>query len=396
MSRPIHALVSAAALQQNFAVARNHAASARLWAVVKAHAYGHGLLRAAHALADLADGYALLELAEAAALREAGLAHPILLLEGIFAAAELGEVERLGVTPALGSLRQLQWLEEARLAQPMPVYLKVNTGMNRLGFRPAEVPEILARLLRLPQVSAVTLMTHFAEADGERGIAGQLAAFAPLRAAAHLPVSMANSAALLRFPEAAGGKTGWVRPGIMLYGSSPFPELNSAETLGLRPAMTLASEIIAVQTLRPGERVGYGGLFEADRPMRIGIVACGYADGYPRHASTGTPIAVAGRRTRTLGRVSMDMLVADLTDIPEADVGAPVVLWGGAGDSLVAADEVAASAGTVAYELFCALASRVPVRMDDSPLSGQGFEADSVGNLEEWTNPADERAYRKL
>ena len=361
MSRPIRALVNAEALRHNFAIARRHAGTSRLWAVVKAHAYGHGLLRAAHALSDLTDGYALLELAEAAALRAAGLTQPILLLEGTFAAADMQAVAELGLTPVLGSRRQLQWLEEARLSGPLPVYLKVNTGMNRLGFRPAEVPEILARLLRLSQVSSVTLMTHFAEADGERGIAGQLAAFAPLRAAAHLPVSMANSAALLRYPEATGGKSAWARPGIMLYGSSPCPDMLSAEALGLLPVMTLASEIIAVQALQPGERVGYGGLFEAERPMRIGIVACGYADGYPRHAPTGTPISVAGRRTRTLGRVSMDMLVADLTDIPDAGVGSPVVLWGGAGDSHVAADDVATSAGTVAYELFCALASRVPV-----------------------------------
>ena len=361
MSRPIHALVNTGALRHNFSVARRHAGASRLWAVVKAHGYGHGLLRVAGALADLADGYALLELEEAAALRGAGLKHPILLLEGIFAARDMQAVADLGLTPAIGSPRQLQWLEEANLPGPLPVYLKINTGMNRLGFRPVEVPGILARLLRLPQVSSVTLMTHFAEADGERGIEGQLEVFAPLRAAAQLPVSMANSATLLRFPDEVGGKTAWARPGIMLYGSSPFPQLISARELGLRPAITLASEIIAIQDLRPGDRVGYGGLFQAERHMRIGIVACGYADGYPRHAPTGTPIAVAGCRTRTLGRVSMDMLVADLTTIPEAGVGSPVVLWGGEGDIHIPADEVAASADTVAYELFCALAHRVPV-----------------------------------
>ncbi len=361
MPRPIQTLVSADALRHNFDVARSHGGASRLWAVVKAHGYGHGLLGVAGALADHADGFALLELEEAAALRQAGLTQPILLLEGVFAPSELQDVAALGLTPAIGSLRQLEWLEAASMPGPLPVYLKVNTGMNRLGFRPAQVPEVLARLLRLRQISAVTLMTHFAEADGTRGIAGQIAVFAPLAAATQLPVSTANSATLLRFPEALGGKTGWARPGIMLYGSSPFPDLKSARELDLLPVMTLSSEIIGVQDLRPGERVGYGGLFEANRPMRIGIVACGYGDGYPRHAPTGTPISVAGRRTRTLGRVSMDMLVADLTDIPAAGVGAPVVLWGGAGDSFIAADEVAASAGTVAYELFCALAARVPV-----------------------------------
>jgi alanine racemase len=174
------------------------------------------------------------------------------------------------------------------------------------------------------------------------------------------PVSLANSAAILRHPEAHGD---WVRPGIMLYGASPFAE-QSATELGLQPVMTLESAIIGVQELAPGERVGYGGTFTAERPMRIGVVACGYADGYPRHAPTGTPIAVMGRRTRTVGRVSMDMLACDLTDIPEAGIGAPVTLWGKGVAGEVPADEVAAAAGTIAYELFCAVAPRVPVVLD--------------------------------
>jgi alanine racemase len=319
------------------------------------------LLRVAHALSELTDGFALLELAEAEALRREGLGHPILLLEGFFSADELPEIARLGLTPVIHKLRQLQWLEGARLSKPIPVYLKINTGMNRLGLAPADLPQALARLVRLPQVAGITLMSHFAEADGERGIAWQLERFRPLHAGSNLAQSLANSATLLRYPEAVGGKGDWARPGIVLYGASPFPEIQTAVELGLRPAMTLTSEIIAVQDLRPGERVGYGGLFEARHPMRIGVVACGYGDGYPRHTPTGTPIAVAGRRSRTLGRVSMDMLVADLTNIPEAGIGAPVILWGGEGEAHVPVDEVARAAGTVAYELFCALAPRVPV-----------------------------------
>jgi alanine racemase len=361
MSRPIRALIHTEALRHNFSIVRRHAGEAGLWAVVKAHGYGHGLLRVAHALSHLADGYALLELAEAEALRREGLEHPVLLLEGYFSEDELPRVAELGLTPVIHNLRQLQWLENARLPRAIPIYLKINTGMNRLGLVPAEVPQVLDRLARLPQVSGVTLMSHFAEADGERGIAWQLERFRSVQAGSNLAQSLANSAALLRYPETVGERGDWARPGIVLYGASPFPEFRSATELDLRPVMTLESEIIAVQDLRPGERVGYGGLFQAETAMRIGIVACGYADGYPRHAPTGTPLSVAGRRSRTLGRVSMDMLVADLTAIPEAGIGAPVILWGGQGAGQVPVDEVASAAGTVAYELFCALAPRVPV-----------------------------------
>ena len=200
-------------------------------------------------------------------------------------------------------------------------------------------------------------MTHFAEADGERGIAWQLECFERMRAAwpeaAAFPVSLANSAAILRYPQSAGD---WVRPGIMLYGSSPFADA-SAASFGLQPVMTLSSRILAVQEVKPGQQVGYSGLFVAERPTRVGVVACGYADGYPRHAPSGTPILVAGRRTTTLGRVSMDMLACDLTALPKAGVGSPAVLWGDG----MQTDEVAAAAGTVSYELYCALARRVPV-----------------------------------
>lgn len=363
MSRPIRAEIHPAALRHNIGVARRHGGQVGLWAVVKAHGYGHGLLRVAQALNGLTDGYALLELEEAEALRREGFTQPILLLEGFFSPEELPRIATLGLVPVIHSLRQLLWLEQARLSRPIEVYLKLNTGMNRLGFKPADLPALMARLTALPQVAGVTLMSHFADADGPSGIAGQLARFQ--QAAASVPGdrhrSLANSATLLRFPEAVGGQGDWARPGILLYGASPMPERHSALELGLQPAMTLSSELIAVQDLQTGDRIGYGGGFQAERAMRVGVVACGYADGYPRHAPTGTPIAVAGHRTRTLGRVSMDMLVADISDIPEADVGSEVVLWGRQGGAYVAADEVAAAAGTIAYELFCALAPRVPV-----------------------------------
>jgi alanine racemase len=349
MSRPIRARFDAAALRHNLAVARRHAGSSRIWAVVKANAYGHGLQRVASALRDVADGFALIELEGAAALRQAGIHQPILLLEGFYSDAELPQLAQHGLTTVIHDPAQAKSLAASGLS--LPVYLKLNTGMNRLGLNPDQVKAAL--VLLNGHTTQVSLMTHFADADGPSGVTGQMACFDAIRQRHRLPCCLANSAALLRFPETCGD---WVRPGIMLYGSSPFPEL-SAEALDLRPVMTLESELIAVRDIVAGDRVGYGGIFTADAPMRIGVVACGYADGYPRHATTGTPIVVGGRRTRTLGRVSMDKLCVDLTGLPDAAVGTRVTLWGKG----LAADEVAAAAGTISYELFCALAARVPV-----------------------------------
>jgi alanine racemase len=244
-------------------------------------------------------------------------------------------------------------LEHARLPSRIDVFLKVNTGMNRLGLSPDSVRGAYARLQACGNAGDITLMTHFANADDPRGIEWQLEIFRRASAGLDLPVSTSNSAALLRYPDSTQG---WSRPGIMLYGASPFPE-QSADALGLMPAMTLQSSIIAVQSLKLGDSVGYGAAFAAEQRMRIGVVACGYADGYPRHAPSGTPIVVNGRRTRTVGRVSMDMLCVDLTHLPDAGVGSAVVLWGEG----IPVEEVAAAAGTVSYELLCALAARVPV-----------------------------------
>jgi len=357
MTRPIQALIDLHALRHNFTVARRHAGAARVWAVIKANAYGHGMLRVAQALVQVADGFALVELEGAIALREAGFEQPLMLLEGFYTADELPLFSRYRLTPVLHSLPQVQALVDARLTTPLQVYLKLNTGMNRLGFDRNELRVALEKLQAASQPGTLSLMTHFADADcGEdgRGIGEQLKVLEDMQGQLDYPLSLANSAALLRYPEGQGD---WVRAGIMLYGSSPFPELMSADAIGLRPVMTLKSELIAVRELNPGDRVGYGGLFKATAPMRVGIVACGYADGYPRHAPTGTPILVEGWRTRTLGRVSMDKICVDLTEIPEARIGSPVTLWG---DGL-SADLVAAFAGTVSYELFCALAARVPV-----------------------------------
>lgn len=360
MPRPIRAHIDLAALRHNYLQARERAGGARVWAVVKADAYGHGLLRAVHAVGDIADGFALLDIADAIALRDAGVRQPILLLEGFFEMDELTLCAEYGLTPAIHRLEQLEMLRAAALPVRLPIYLKLNTGMNRLGITEAQLPAVRRDLAANPAVGAVTLITHFAEADGERGITWQLDNLARMRAAwpeaAAYPLSMANSAAILRHPQTAQGENIWVRPGIMLYGGTPFAD-ESAASFGLRPVMTLSSRIIGVQEIAPGERVGYGGLFEAQRPTRVGTVACGYADGYPRHAPSGTPIVVDGQRTRTIGRVSMDMLACDLSDLPQAGVGSAVTLWGEG----LPADEVAAAAGTISYELFCALARRVPV-----------------------------------
>lgn len=348
--RPIRARVDSAALRHNLSAMKARAARSRLWAVVKANAYGHGLARAARALAA-ADGLALIELEAAIELRRSGEARPILLLQGVYSPKELEPVAAYGVSIVVHSFEQIAMLEKTPVPAKIPVYLKLNSGMNRLGFSASDLPGALARLKRC--TGEIALMTHFADADGARGVKWQLEAFEAMAAGLDLPRSLANSAAIVRYPETHAD---WVRPGITLYGCSPFPD-QSAEALGLKPAMTLSSELIAIRELGPGDSVGYGRTFTAPGPMRVGVVACGYADGYPRHAPTGTPIVVCGKRTRTVGRVAMDMLIADLTGIPQAQVGSPVTLWGEG----LSADEVAASAGTVSYELLCAVSSRVPV-----------------------------------
>jgi alanine racemase len=349
MPRPIRAVFDVAAFRENLAVARARAPHARVWAVVKANAYGHGLERAVRAL-EAADGFALLDLADAVWLRESGVTKPILLLEGVFAGDDLHAVAEHGLTIVLHDAEQITLLEAAGLPARVPVYLKMNSGMNRLGFAPGEYRQVFERLARSPAVSGITLMTHFADADETRGVAEALRRFEAATAPIEAPRSLANSAAILRYPETHAD---WVRAGIMLYGCSPFADAPAA-ALGLKPVMTLVSELIAVRTLQPGDRVGYGGAFVADRPMPIGVVACGYADGYPRHAPTGTPVLVNGRRTGTIGRVSMDMLTVDLAGLPEAGVGTPVTLWGEG----LSCDEVAAAAGTVSYELVCGLTPR--------------------------------------
>lgn len=352
MPRPILATVDLAALRHNLQKVRQRAPRARIMAVIKANAYGHGLLPCADALRS-ADGLAVLDLEDAVELREAGFHQPILLLEGVFAADDLILAGQFMLDVVVHNEAQLQWLETVRLTNRLTVWLKVDTGMHRLGLPPDLLSEALIRLSGCANIGKLILMSHFACADEADGVMRQWQCFRAATGQLGNPISLANSAAILAHPTTQGD---WVRPGIMLYGATPFADQPAAQ-FDLRPVMTLQSRIIAVQDVLPGDSVGYGGLFRAERPTRVGIVACGYADGYPRHAPTGTPVLVGGQRTRTLGRVSMDMLAIDLSPTPNAGYDSPVELWG----TELPVDEVAQAAGTVGYELLSALAERVPI-----------------------------------
>jgi alanine racemase len=362
MPRPISATIDLAAMRHNLMRARAHAHGRRVWAVIKANAYGHGVERAVRAFAE-ADGLALLDLQEAERARAAGWRKPILLLEGFFAPSDLPQVERLGLTSVIHQREQIEMLRHYAAQRPLAAQLKVNTGMNRLGFPDAAaVQDALAQLQALPHVRVASLMTHFANADltdatDPRSVAEQTRRFQALSSGWQGATCLANSAALFLHPQVAGDS---VRPGIVLYGASPAPD-RTAASLGVRPAMHLRARLIAIQELKAGDAVGYGAQFRAGDPLRVGVVACGYADGYPRCAPNGTPAAIDGVRVPTVGRVSMDMLSVDLTAVPQANVGSEVELWG----EHVPIDEVAAAAGTVGYELMCALAARVPVHEID-------------------------------
>lgn len=353
MSRPVCASLDLSALRNNLRVVRHAAPDSSIWSVVKANAYGHGLERIWQAISDT-DGFALLNLEEAILLRERGWKGPILLLEGFFQPGELALLDTYRLTTSLHSNWQIKALQEAKLKAPLDIYLKINSGMNRLGFMPDRVHRVWQQLQTLPNVGDITLMSHFASSEQPDGIALPMARIAQATEGLVCPRSLSNSAATLWHPEA---HYDWVRPGIVLYGASPSGQWQDIADSGLKPVMTLRSEIIAVQTLKAGETVGYGGCYRATGQQRIGIVACGYADGYPRIAGQGTPVLVDGVRTGTVGSVSMDMLTVDLTPCLQAGIGSQVELWG----NDIKIDEVAAAAGTVGYELMCALAPRVPV-----------------------------------
>ncbi len=364
MPRPILATIHTESLRRNLARLRAAAGDARVWGVVKANAYGHGIERVYESFRG-ADGFALLDLAEAERVRALGWRGPVLLLEGAFETRDLELCSRLSLWHTVHCEEQIDMLAVHKTHAPHRVFLKMNSGMNRLGFAPQAFRAAWTRLNALPQVEEITLMTHFSDADGPRGIAHQVRIFSD--ATRDLPGerSLSNSAAALRFPDDPAVRADWIRPGIALYGGAPDHPAHDIAHWGLAPARTLASRLIGVQQLAAGDTVGYGSSFTAPAAIRIGLVACGYADGYPRHAPTGTPVLVDGQRTRTLGRVSMDMIAVDLSHLPEAGIGTEVTLWGRSSrGTVLPVDDVAHAAGTVSYELLCALAPRVPVTTD--------------------------------
>ena len=350
---PIRAVIDTAALRHNLGQVRRAAPASRVMAVIKANAYGHGLVPAARALAE-ADGFAVARLGEGLALRAAGLRNRILLLEGVFSAEQLAAAAQAQFELMVHSFEQLALLEALAGAAPVTVWLKIDSGMNRLGFRLEECAAAYARLRGNPHVQAEpTLVTHLASADDRRDprTRQQLEAFGTATASLNGARSIANSAGVLAWPAA---RTDWVRPGLMLYGVSPFASGTGA-ALGLRPAMTLRTEVIAVKSVRAGETVGYGGTWTAPRETRMAVVAAGYGDGYPCNTATGAPVQIGGRRAPLIGRVSMDMITVDVTDLPTVGVGDPVVLWG----SEVPVEEIAAQAGAIPWDLLCGVSQRV-------------------------------------
>jgi alanine racemase len=354
MSRPARARIDLDALRHNLRHARGLAPGARALAVVKANAYGHGSVPVARALEGEADLLGVACIEEALELRESGIRAPILLMEGVFSPDEIALADRHRLAMVVHCRAQVDWILAARMTSPLQCWIKLDTGMHRLGFDPAAFRAAWSDLQGAPQVAGPpVLMTHFARADepGHPFTALQIERFAESTAGLAGPRSLANSAAVIAWPRAHAD---WIRPGIMLYGASPLGD-GHPSARALRPGMYLESALISVRDLAAGETLGYGGRFVCPAPMRVGIVALGYADGYPRHAPNGTPLAVRGRRARLVGRVSMDMLAVDLSGIEGARVGDPVELWGGT----VSANAVAESSGTIAYQLFTGVSSRV-------------------------------------
>lgn len=344
--RPSFVSIDLAALQHNYALAKQLSPSFAL-AVVKADAYGHGAVACANALAQQADGFAVSCVEEALQLRNAGIKQPIVLLEGFFDAEDLQQCHRQQLWPVIHAHWQLELLEQHAGNQALTCWLKLDSGMHRVGFFPHELEQACARLRNLPLVEVPVLMTHLARADeGQQNepTAMQIGSATVLAHRLGLQLSLCNSAAVLDWQ---GMPSLWTRPGIMLYGANPMLDAHPLAAQ-LQPVMSFQSQIIAVRELPAGQAVGYGGRFVTREPCRIGVVAAGYADGYPRHAPDGTPVLVAGQRVALAGRVSMDMLTVDLSAAPQATVGSPVELWG----KQLAADEIASHANTIAYCLF--------------------------------------------
>ncbi|VFP81752.1 alanine racemase [Candidatus Erwinia haradaeae] len=355
MPRPIIATINQNALKHNLSIARNLAPSSHIWAVVKANAYGHGIKNVWKSLIK-ADGFALLNLDKAIFLRDHGWDKPILLLEGFFNSDDIKIIHHYSLTTAIHSHWQIQALKKAKLLSPVNVYLKINCGMNRLGFQPNEIKKIWHQLRSCKNIGEVTLMSHFPEAENPQGVTEPMKRITQAAIGLKCPHSLANSAATLWHPKT---HFDWIRPGIMLYGASPSGDWKHVSRSGLKPVMTLTSKVIAIQEIPQGASVGYNRNYCAPYKQRIGIVACGYADGYPRHAPSGTPIKVNNEMTQTIGSVAMDMLAVDLTNHPNTGLGSTVELWG----ENIKIDDLAVIARTVGYEIMCSLSQRVPVKL---------------------------------
>ena len=356
MSRAAKITVDLDAIRHNYRLARSLNPTGKAAAIIKANGYGHGAVKIAKALENEADAFGVACIEEGVELVEAGIKKPVLLLEGFFEVSELEYISANGMWCAVHSLEQIEQIAEAELIQPLNIWLKMDSGMHRLGVHPDDYQPAYQRLKALDNVADVVLMTHFSSADelDKSVTAEQIEVFHAATAGIDAPVSLANSAGTLAWDDARGD---WLRPGIMLYGATPFPEAQENADQ-LIPAMTLTSEVIAVRDVPIGESVGYACAWTADKPSRVGTVALGYADGYPRHAVTGTPVWINGQRSRIIGRVSMDMLAVDLTDLPEAGVGTEVEFWG----RNITAAEVAPLCGTIPYTLFTGITRRVHKR----------------------------------
>jgi alanine racemase len=352
MTRPARARINLQALQHNFSRVQQAAPHSKIMAIIKANAYGHGLVRVAQALPD-ADAFGVACVDEAISLREAGFDRRIVLLEGLFTAEDVGLVNGYQLDVVIHHESQLALLEQGSLLRPLDVWVKLDTGMHRLGFSPGSVNAVTARLRDIPQLANIRYMSHFPCADDldNSSTPSQRQVFLDAVATTTAEQSLANSAAILGWPDT---HLDWVRPGIMMYGGSPLAG-RSAASLDLQPVMTLGTRLIAVNARRAGDAIGYGGDWVCPAGMLIGVAAIGYGDGYPRHAPSGTTVLVNGKPAALAGRVSMDMICIDLSDHAAAKVGDEVILWGEG----LPVDEVAAAASSISYELLCGVGSRV-------------------------------------
>lgn len=358
MPRPTQVFIDANALKKNLQCVKQVRPDEKIFAVVKANAYGHGIANVIPAL-KAADGFAVMELADAQCVRDAGWRGPVLLIEGTFEPRDLELCSRLGLTHVIHSEEQIDWLTLHKTLQPHCVFLKMNAGMNRLGFTPERFRTAWARLNHLPQVESVGLMMHFSDADLPDGVQFQYDTFHHFTHDLIGERSLCNSAAAIAHPQI---KNDWNRVGVALYGASFDYPMHDHAYWGLEPVMTLQSTLIAIQHLKAGQTVGYGSAFVAPKDMRIGVVACGYADGYPRTIAPGTPVLIDGVRTQVVGRVSMEMLTVDLTPIPQSHLGSIATLWGRAPNGVILSiDEIAQHAQTIGYQLMTTISSRIPL-----------------------------------